>query len=57
MGRAEAQGLQLTGAGGLLRQPVKWLLEFVLEGDVTHRLGDDTHDPVGKNSGNARSGK
>lgn len=52
VGRAPAEGLQLTGEGGLLQQLTKRLLESALEGEVTDHLGYDRHDPAGKNGGN-----
>ncbi|MFB7338345.1 hypothetical protein ACFC00_43185 [Streptomyces adustus] len=39
VGRAEAEGLQLTGEGGLLQQLTKRLLESALEGEITDHLG------------------
>jgi transposase-like protein len=57
VGRAQAEGLQLTGEGGLLQQLTKRLLESALEGEITDHLGYDKHDPAGKNSGNSRNGK
>jgi putative transposase len=54
--RAQAEGLQLTGEGGLLQQLTKRLLESALEGEMTDHLGYDRHDPAGKNSGNNRNG-
>jgi transposase-like protein len=56
VGRAQAEGLQLTGEGGLLRQLTKRLLESALEGEITDHLGYDKHDPAGKNGGNSRNG-
>lgn len=56
VGRAQAEGLQLTGEGGLLQQLTKRLLESALEGEITDHLGYDTHDPAGKNGGNSRNG-
>jgi transposase-like protein len=56
VGRAQAEGLQLTGEGGLLQQLTKRLLESALEGEVTDHLGYDRHDPAGKNGGNSRNG-
>lgn len=56
VGRAQAEGLQLTGAGGLLQQLTKRLLESALEGAITDHLGYDKHDPAGKNGGNSRNG-
>lgn len=38
-GRAQAEGLQLTGEGGLLQQLTKRLLESALEGEITDHLG------------------
>ncbi len=55
--RAQAEGLQLTGEGGLLQQLTKRLLESALEGEITDHLGYDKHDAAGKNSGNSRNGK
>ncbi|MFK0259091.1 IS256 family transposase [Streptomyces sp. NPDC090445] len=54
--RAQAEGLQLTGEGGLLQQLTKRLLESALEGGITDHLGYDKHDPAGKNGGNSRNG-
>ncbi|SDG67488.1 transposase, partial [Streptomyces griseoaurantiacus] len=57
VGRAQAEGLQLTGEGGLLQQLTKRLLESALDGEITDHLGYDKHDPAGKNGGNSRNGK
>ncbi|WP_256098595.1 transposase [Streptomyces agglomeratus] len=54
--RAQAEGLQLTGEGGLLQHLTKRLLESALEGEITDHLGYDKHDPAGKNGGNSRNG-
>jgi putative transposase len=43
VGRAQAEGLQLTGEGGLLQQLTKRLLESALEGEITDHLGYDKH--------------
>lgn len=56
VGRAQAEGLQLTGEGGLLQQLTKRLLESALKGEITDHLGYDKHDPVGKNGGNSWNG-
>ncbi|KOG59452.1 transposase [Streptomyces antibioticus] len=56
VGRAQAEGLQLTDEGGLLQQLTKRLLESALEGESTDHLGYDKHGPVGKNGGNSRNG-
>lgn len=55
--RAQAEGLRLTGEGGLLQQLAKRLLESALEGEMTDHLGYDRHDPAGKNGSNSRNGK
>lgn len=46
--RAQAEGLQLAGEGGLLQQLTKRLLESALEGEITDHLGYDKHDAAGK---------
>lgn len=56
VGRAQAEGLQLTGEGGLLQQLTKRLLESALEGEISDHLGYDKHDPAGKNGANSRNG-
>lgn len=56
VGRAQAEGLQLTDEGGLLQQLTKRLLESALEGEITDHLGYDKHDPAGKDGGNSRNG-
>lgn len=43
--RAQAEGLRLTGEGGLLQQLTKRLLEAALEGEMSDPLGCDCHDP------------
>ena len=57
VGRAQAEGLHLTGEGGLLQQLTKRLLESALEGEITDHLGYDKHDPASKDGGNSRNGK
>ncbi|WP_033826223.1 IS256 family transposase [Kitasatospora sp. MBT63] len=54
--QARASGLQLTGAGGLLQQLTKRILESALEGELTDHLGYEKHDPAGAGSGNSRNG-
>ena len=46
--RAQTEGLQLTGEGGLLQQLTKRLLESALEGEMSDHLGCDRHDPAGR---------
>jgi putative transposase len=53
--RARAEGLQLTGQGGLL-QLTKRVLESALEGETTDHLGCERHDAAGRGSGNSRKG-
>ncbi|TDB84738.1 IS256 family transposase [Actinomadura sp. KC216] len=42
--QARAQGLDLTGEGGLLQQLTKRVLESALEGEITDHLGYDRHE-------------
>jgi transposase-like protein len=56
VGRAQAEGLQLSGEGGLLQQLTKRRLESALEGEITDHVGYDKHDPAGKNGGSSRNG-
>jgi putative transposase len=51
------QPTDLMGQNGILQQLTKALIERVLEGELTHHLGYEKHDPVGNNSGNSRNGK
>lgn len=37
--RAKADGIKLTGQGGLLQQLTKRILESALEGEITDHLG------------------
>ena len=46
----------LLSDNGLLQQLTKALLERALNGELTHHLGYEKHDPVGNNSGNSRNG-
>jgi putative transposase len=54
--RARAEGVTLTGKGGLLGRLTKVALESVLEGEMDDHLGYGKHDPAGRNSGNSRNG-
>jgi transposase-like protein len=54
--QARAQGLQLTGEGGLLQRLTKLVVESALDGEITDHLGYDKHDPAGRNGGNSRNG-
>ena len=55
--RARAEGLQLTGPGGLLGQLTKRVIEGALEGEMDDHLGYGKHDPDGRNGGNSRNGR
>jgi putative transposase len=54
--RARAEGLKLTGEGGLLGRLTKVVVESALEGEMDDYLGYGKHDPVGRNGGNSRNG-
>ena len=55
--RARAQGLQLTGEGGLLARLTKIVVESALEGELDDHLGYVKHDPAGRNGGDSRNGR
>lgn len=55
--RARAEGLQLTGEGGLLGRLTKLVTEAALEGEMDDHLGYSKHDPAGRNGENSRNGK
>ena len=46
----------LLSENGLLQQLTKALVERALNGELTHHLGYEKHDPAGHNSGNSRNG-
>ena len=54
--RARAEGLKLTGEGGLLARLTKVVFESALEGEMDDHLGYGKHDPAGRNGGNSRNG-
>ena len=54
--RARAEGLSLTGPGGLLGRLTKVVLEGALEGEMDAHLGYARHDPAGRDGGNSRNG-
>ena len=56
-GRARAEGLQLTGEGGLLSQLTKRVVESALEGELDDHLGYGKHDATGRDGGNSRNGR
>jgi putative transposase len=55
--RARAEGLRLTGEGGLLSQLTKAVVESALDGELDDHLGYGKHDPAGRDGGNSRNGK
>ena len=55
--RARAEGLQLTGEGGLLGQLTQRVVESALDGEMDDHLGYGKHDPAGRDGGNSRNGK
>ncbi len=54
--RARAEGLTLTGPGGLLSRVTKRVLEAALEGEMDAHLGYPKHDRTGRDGGNSRNG-
>jgi putative transposase len=54
--RARAEGVDLTGPGGLLTGLTKQVLETALETEMVEHLGYDKHDPAGRNRANSRNG-
>jgi putative transposase len=54
--RARAEGVELTGEGGLLTGLVKQVLQTGLEIELADHLGYEAYDPAGRGSGNSRNG-
>src|SRR5262245_19436677 len=54
--RARAEGLDLTGEGGLLTGLVRQVLQTGLEVELAEHLGYEPYDPSGRGSGNSRNG-
>ena len=52
--QARAEGLQLTGDGGLLAKLTKLVVESALEGEMDDHLGYSKSDSAGRGSGNSR---
>lgn len=46
----------ILGESGLLKQLTKAVLDRCLQGEMTHHLGYEKHEPKGKNTGNSRNG-
>ncbi|HEY2519532.1 MAG TPA: IS256 family transposase [Streptosporangiaceae bacterium] len=55
--QARAEGIPLTGPGGLLGRLTKVVLESALEAEMDDHLGYRKHDPAGDGSGNSRNGR
>jgi transposase-like protein len=51
--RARAEGLRLTGEGGLLGRLTTVVVESALEGERDDHLGYGKHDPAGRHGGNS----
>jgi putative transposase len=54
--QAQAEGLQLTGAGGLLPDMIKQAVEAALAVEMADHLGYEKHAAEGRGSGNSRNG-
>ena len=54
--RARADGVSLTGEGGLLTAMVRQVLSTGLEVEMADHLGYERHDVAGRGSGNSRNG-
>lgn len=54
--QARTDGVNLTGAGGLLTEMVGQVLQTGLEAELTDHLGYERHDRAGDGSGNSRNG-
>ena len=54
--RAKAEGVKLTGPGGLLGDLTKRVLEAGLEGEMDGHLGYAKHTVEGRDGGNSRNG-
>lgn len=54
--RARAEGMDLTGEGGLLTGLIRQVLQTGLEVELSEHLGYEAYDPAGRGSGNSRNG-
>ena len=54
--RAKAEGVKLTGPGGLLGDLTRRVLEAGLEGEMDTHVGYEKHAAEGRNGGNSRNG-
>jgi transposase-like protein len=55
--RARAEGLQLTGEGGLLQKLTKLVMDSALDGELDGHLGYGKQDPAGRDGGNSANGR
>lgn len=53
--QAQADGIELLGEGGLLKQMTKAILEQSMAIELTAHLGYEEGDPAGNGSGNSRN--
>ena len=53
---ARAEGVGLTGDGGLLTDLVRRVMQIALEVELTDHLGYEPHAVEGRGSGNSRNG-
>jgi putative transposase len=56
MNKIDAEGLDLLGPDGVLKELTKRIMERALEAELTHHLGYEKGDPAGNGSGNSRNG-
>ncbi len=54
--RAQADGMAISGEGGLMQQLTKLVFESSLQGEMDAHLGYGKHDPAGRDGGNSRNG-
>jgi putative transposase len=54
--RSRAEGIELTGADGLLTGLMKTVLQAGMEVEMADHLGYEAHDRAGFGSGNSRNG-
>jgi putative transposase len=54
--QAQADGMAVSGEGGLMQQLTKIVFESSLQGEMEAHLGYGKHDPAGRDGGNSRNG-
>jgi transposase-like protein len=54
--RAQAEGLSLTGPGGLVSELTRRVMESALEGEMDGHLGYARHDPRAATAGTPATG-